>query len=111
MAGTAAHPSPRPPMIVSFKDAGTRDIYEGNDTRDARNTCPSQLWRVAQKRMEVLNNATGLQHLKEPPGNRPEKLLGDRRGQYSIRINLRYRICFSWTEEGPAGVEIVDYHP
>jgi proteic killer suppression protein len=97
-------------MIVSFKDEGTRDIFEANDTRDARQTCPRTLWRVARKRLEDLDLAQALLDLTSPAGNRLERLKGDRAGQYSIRINLQYRICFWWTEEGPAVVEIVDYH-
>ncbi|NIN48582.1 MAG: plasmid maintenance system killer protein [Gemmatimonadales bacterium] len=58
----------------------------------------------------ILNQAEVLEDLRAPPGNRLERLRGDRRGQHSIRINERYRICFGWTEEGPEQVEIVDYH-
>lgn len=97
-------------MIVSFKDEGTRDIFESSNTRDARQTCPQMLWRAAGKRLEALDLAQSLSDLTLPPGNRLEQLKGDRDGQYSIRINLQYRICFWWTESGPAHVEIVDYH-
>lgn len=97
-------------MIVSFKDEGTRDIFENNDTRDARQTCPPAVWPAARRRLEALDRAQAPLELKVPPGNRLEQLKGDRAGQYSIRINLQYRICFRWTEDGPARVEIVDYH-
>lgn len=110
MAGAAAHPSPATAMILSFKNEGTRDVYEGNDTRDARMTCPSQLRRTAQKKLEDLDGTATLTDLREPPGNRLEKLTGDRAGQHSIRVNLQYRICFRWTDDGPAAVELVDYH-
>jgi len=107
---TPIHPSPAPPMIVSFRDEGTRDVFEGNDTRDARHRCPSPLWPVARSSLELLDYAENLLDLTVPPGNRLERLKGDRAGQFSIRINLQYRICFWWTAEGPARVEIVDYH-
>lgn len=110
MAGTAAHPSLATAMIVSFKDEGTRDVYEGNDTRDARRTCPEQLWRAAAGKLQRLDSAVTLLELAEPPGNRLEKLAGDRAGQWSIRVNLQYRICFRWTGGGFAAVEITDYH-
>lgn len=97
-------------MIRSFKDEGTRDVFESNDTRNARQTCPPTIWRAARNRLEALDRAQSALDLLVPPGNRLEHLKGDRAGQYSIRINLQYRICFWWTEEGPAGVEIVDYH-
>lgn len=97
-------------MIISFKDEGTRDIFQGNDTRAARKACPQHLWRAAQKKLQDADHARILADLLEPPGNRLEKLAGDRAGQYSIRVNLQYRICFVWSDDGPAGVHIVDYH-
>jgi len=62
------------------------------------------------RKLDQLNQAAGLTDLQAPPGNRLESLRGDRRGQHSIRINDRYRICFQWTPDGPEDVEIVDYH-
>jgi proteic killer suppression protein len=97
-------------MILSFKDEGTRDVYEASDTRDARRTCPPVLWPAARARLELLDDAKSPGELLVPPGNRLERLKGNRAGQYSIRINLQYRICFTWTDKGPAKVEIVDYH-
>jgi proteic killer suppression protein len=97
-------------MIVSFKDEGTRDIFESRDTRHARRTCPSTLWRAARLKLEVLDRADSLVDLAIPQGNRLEGLQGNRAGQHSIRINRQYRICFWWIEEGPDRVEIVDYH-
>lgn len=97
-------------MIVSFKDKGTRDVFESNDTQDARRTCPPQLWPVARKTLELLDRVDCLGELAFPPGNRLERLKGSRAGQHSIRINLQYRACFWWTDEGPARVEVVDYH-
>ena len=66
--------------------------------------------RVAARKLDQLEAAEALGDLRIPPGNRLEPLRGDRRGQYSIRINEQYRICFVWTEAGPSDVEIVDYH-
>jgi toxin HigB-1 len=97
-------------MIVSFRDPGTEDIFNGRNTRRARRTCPRNLWPIAVRKLDQLDSAIGLDDLRIPPGNQLEALSGDRRGQSSIRINERYRICFTWTEKGPAGVEIVDYH-
>jgi proteic killer suppression protein len=65
---------------------------------------------VATRKLAMLNAAVGLRDLRSPPGNRLELLQGDRSGQYSIRINEQWRICFEWTAAGPTQVEIVDYH-
>ncbi len=62
------------------------------------------------RKLAILNRAERLDDLRVPPGNRLEALKGDRRGQYSIRINDQFRICFEWTHDGPENVEIVDYH-
>ncbi len=97
-------------MIVSFKDEGTRDIWLEHDTRHARKACPQHLWPGALEKLWLLNGATKREDLRVPPGNRLEQMKGDRLGQYSVRINSRYRVCFRWTELGPADVEIVDYH-
>ncbi len=66
--------------------------------------------RAAQKKLRQLNAANNINDLRIPPGNRLEKLAGNRVGQHSIRINDQYRICFVWTKQGPADVEITDYH-
>jgi toxin HigB-1 len=97
-------------MIRTFKDRGTEDIFNGRDTRVARKQCPRQLWTVAARKLDQLDSATDLRDLTVPPGNRLEALAGDRLGQYSIRVNERYRICFRWSEDGPGDAEIVDYH-
>jgi proteic killer suppression protein len=65
---------------------------------------------VARRKLRYLNAAADLGDLRSPPGNRLEALAGDRKGQHSIRINDQFRLCFVWTAEGPAEVEIVDYH-
>lgn len=68
------------------------------------------LWKVAFRKLDLLDSVVSLKDLRVPPGNRLEALSKNREGQYSIRINDQYRICFTWTELGPAEVEIVDYH-
>jgi proteic killer suppression protein len=97
-------------MIVSFKDHGTEDIFNGRNTKDARKTCPRSLWRIAARKLDQLDSAQSVDELKIPPGNRLETLKGDRKGQWSIRINEQYRICFRWTDTGPEEVEVTDYH-
>jgi proteic killer suppression protein len=97
-------------MIVSFKDEGTRDIFAKQDTRAARKTCPQFLWSIALRKLNALNDANHLIDLVEPPGNRLERLKGDRLGAHSIRINDQYRVCFRWGPAGPGDVEIADYH-
>ena len=97
-------------MIQSFKTTGTEDIFNGRRTKAARSTCPQSLWKVAARKLDQLDSVTTLQELHIPPGNRLEALQGDRQGQHSIRMNDQYRLCFRWTDTGPAEVEIVDYH-
>ena len=97
-------------MILSFADEGTADIFDGRNTPQARRTLPPSLWENARRKLEMLNAAVHLNELRVPPGNRLKALRGDRTGQYSIRINDRYRICFVWSPQGPQQVEIVDYH-
>ncbi|WP_062064763.1 type II toxin-antitoxin system RelE/ParE family toxin [Cellvibrio sp. OA-2007] len=97
-------------MINSFKDKATEDIFNGIDSKLARKACPQTLWRIAARKLDLLDSAAYLDDLKIPPGNKLEALLGNRKGQYSIRINEQYRICFRWTDAGVEEVEIVDYH-
>jgi len=97
-------------MIKSFKDTGVEDIFNGENTKSARKICPSSIWKVASRKLDQLDSVTALQELKIPPNNKLEALSGDRKGQHSIRINDKYRICFVWTNLGPDQVEIVDYH-
>jgi toxin HigB-1 len=92
-------------MIQSFKDAGSRRFYDGERVRQFEAIKD----RVARK-LDMLNAAVTLNDLRSPPGNRLEALAGNRAGQHSIRINDQYRICFEWTDQGPANVEITDYH-
>lgn len=93
-------------MIQSFADDDTRRVF--NRERVAR--FGLDLQRSAQRKLVLLAAASNLNDLRAPPGNRPEKLAGDRVGQHSIRINQQWRICFMWTDAGPSNVEIVDYH-
>jgi proteic killer suppression protein len=97
-------------VIRSFRDAGTEDIFNGENTRAARRTCPNALWKIAARKLDQIDSVTTLRELRIPPGNRLEALSGNRKTQHSIRINDQYRICFIWTELGPDQVEIVDYH-
>lgn len=97
-------------MILSFRTAGTEDVFNGRNTREARRTCPVSLWRVAARKLDQIDSAVTLNDLRVPPGNHLEALADDRQGQHSIRLNDRYRVCFVWTELGAALVEIADYH-
>ena len=97
-------------MIRSFSDKGTEDIFNGIDSKIARKKCPANLRSVTIRKLDQLDSVVHLSELRIPPGNRFEALRGNKEGQYSIRINKQYRICFSWTELGPIDVEIVDYH-
>lgn len=97
-------------MIESFRNQGTEDIFEGRSTRLARKTCPALLWPVARRKLEQLDRVRCLDDLRAPPGNRLERLQGERLGCHSIRVNDQYRLCFRWGENGPEQVEIVDYH-
>lgn len=97
-------------MIKSFRGKGTEDIFDRQNTREARQSCPRQLWRVAQRKLDQLNGVISLESLQIPPGNFLEALQGDRKGQHSIRINDQFRVCFVWTADGAEQVEITDYH-
>ena len=97
-------------MIKSFFNKGTEDIFDHRMSKEARRTCPKELWSIAQRKLDQLNAVVSLGSLRLPPGNRLELLKEDRTGQYSIRINDQFRICFVWTEDGPERVEITDYH-
>ena len=92
-------------MIRSFKDRKTRRFYEGYRVASFQGFADQ-----AVRRLTLLDNAEALQDLAALPSNRLESLRGNRAGQYSIRINAQWRICFRWTDDGPCDVEIVDYH-
>ena len=93
-------------MIRSFKDAGTESVASGKSPKGF----PSDIVRVAVRKLTILNSAAAIEDLRSPPGNRLEALKGDRHGQHSIRINDQWRICFVWRDGGAEDVEIVDYH-
>lgn len=97
-------------MIRSFGTSGTRDVFDGIDSKAARRTCPQAVWPTARRKLDQVNQAQRLEDLRAPPNNKLERLKADREGQHSIRINNQYRVCFRWTEPGPEDVEIVDYH-
>jgi toxin HigB-1 len=92
-------------MIQSFKCKDTLALFEGKNPRRFKSFIS-----VAERKLAQLDAAQTLDFLKSPPGNHLEALKGDRKGQHRIRINDQWRICFKWSEVGPANVEIVDYH-
>ena len=93
-------------MIKHWRDAGTELLWKEERSR----RIPATLYKPALKKLQMLNAATALTDLLVPPGNRLERLRGDREGQYSIRINDQYRVCFEWRESNAYEVEITDYH-
>ena len=92
-------------MIQGYRDKDTRRFAAGHDVRAFRG-----FRRQAERRLEILDAAETLLDLAALFGNRLEALGGDRQGQYSIRVNRQWRICFVWRADGPENVEIVDYH-
>ncbi len=97
-------------MIGSFRDRGTEDVFEGRNTPAARKACPREIWPTARRKLDQINRVRDVKELAVPPGNQLERLRDDRIGQYAIRINDQYRICFRWDEGVADGVEITDYH-
>ena len=97
-------------MVQSFNNKGSEDIFNGKNTKNARKTCQQSLWHIASRKLDQLDSVQLLEELIIPPGNKLEALSGKRKGEYSIRINDQYRICFKWSPSGPYGVEIIDYH-
>ncbi len=93
-------------MIVSFRDAEAATIWSGRRSR----RLPGDIQAPALRKLRLVNNAKRLEDLRVPPGNRLEALRGERQGQYSIRVNDQWRICFVWREGHAHQVEIVDYH-
>jgi len=96
--------------IINFKNKGTEDINYGRSSKEALRILPKNLHKKAQVKLARLSAATSIQDLREIRGNRFEMLKGKRKGQYSIRINDQYRICFKWKKELTIEVEITDYH-
>jgi toxin HigB-1 len=93
-------------VIRNFKDKETQRVFE----RQRSKKLPSDIQQVALRKLRMLNRAETLQDLRVPPANRLERLVGDREGQYSIRVNDQWRICFEWQNGEAWDVEIVDYH-
>lgn len=93
-------------VIRSFRNKTTEALFNGESPKGF----PADLVKVARRKLRYLNAAGDLGDLRAPPGNRLEALVGNRKGQHSIRINDQFRLCFVWTAEGPAEVEIVTYH-
>ncbi|WP_315975314.1 type II toxin-antitoxin system RelE/ParE family toxin [Phyllobacterium zundukense] len=93
-------------MICSFKDKLTEAVFYGV----IKKGFPTDIIRRAQQLLTLMDIATDLNELRSPPGNRLERLAGSRQGEYSVRINQQWRICFIWTSAGPDKVEITDYH-
>ena len=92
-------------MIMSFKDPEAAKLHARQPSRR-----PQDIQRAALRKLRMLNSAKAIRDLRSPPANRLEKLTGGRKGQYSIRINDQWRVCFVWREGNAFDVEIVDYH-
>jgi proteic killer suppression protein len=93
-------------VIPNFNNKETQKIFERQRSRKL----PSDIQQVALRKLRMLNRAETLQDLRVPPANRLERLVGNRDGQYSVRINDQWRICFEWQEGDALNVEVVDYH-
>jgi len=93
-------------MIKSFSDRETEKVY----SREGSRRLPGDIQQVALRKLRMIHNAKNINDLRVPPANRLEKLGGDREGQYSIRINDQWRICFFWKAGDAHEVEIIDYH-
>jgi len=93
-------------MILSFRCKETEELF----CREYSKKLPQDIQRIALRKLLIIDAATDISDLRVPPGNRLELLTGDRKGQYSIRVNQKYRICFKWDKGNVFEVEIVDYH-
>lgn len=98
------------PVIASFADRETEDIFDGRATSAARARCPEHHWPIAHRKLDQINRVATLRELAQPPGNRLEKLRGSRNGQYSVRVNQQYGVCFRWEEGDAYEVQVTDYH-
>ncbi len=93
-------------MILGFADKRTEKVWKGEFSKDL----PAEIQLQGRKKLRMINNAMNIEDLKVPPGNKLESLKGDRKGQFSIRINDQWRICFNWNGNNATSLEIVDYH-
>lgn len=96
-------------MIRGFADKVAEDLYHGKNSKDARKV-PKSIWRVIQRKLDLLNRAVSLRDLRAPPSNRLEKLRGDLDGFHSIRVNDQYRIVFAFRDGDAHDVRVLDYH-
>ena len=96
-------------MIASFGDKATRDLFDGTDSKEVR-SIPKQLWKVAHRKLDMLDAARDLMDLKAPPSNHLEKLKGQLAGFWSIRVNEQHRVIFRFANGNADEVRIVDYH-
>ncbi len=96
-------------MILNFKDQTTEDIFNGENSKEARKI-PLDLWRTAGRKLDMVNAAHDLKDLSVPPGNRLEALKGNLAGFHSIRVNEQFRIIFRWSEGNAKDVQVSDYH-
>jgi toxin HigB-1 len=92
-------------VVNGFRCADTQALFETGKSKRFSNSA-----KIATRKLAQLDAANTLEFLRSPPGNRLEALAGNRKGQYSIRVNDQFRLCFRWTTEGPIDIEIVDYH-
>ena len=92
-------------MIVSFADQDIADLFSGKRVKRFANIAS-----VAERKLQQIDSVATLEALRAPPGNRLEALVGNRKGQHSIRVNDQWRVCFVWKKDGVYDVEIVDYH-
>lgn len=93
-------------MVKTFADRHTAELYEAGRAK----RFPAEIWAVALRRLQYLDSASSIDDLKVPPGNRLHKLKDDREGQYSISVNMKWRICFRFVDGDAYDVELTDYH-
>ena len=96
-------------MIVSFKSKSAEDVYNGIDSRESRKI-PQTIWKVVQRKLDMLEVAFQLTDLRVPPANHLEALRGDLKGHYSIRVNDQYRVVFLFKDGNAYYVDVIDYH-
>ncbi len=93
-----------------IQNNGTKDIFNGRNTNKVGKLCPRSLWKIATRKLDQLDSVANVEELRIPLGNMLEALKGDRKNEFSVRINDQYRICFTWSETGADHVGILDFH-